>query len=93
MRMIDNLLKLHAEQIRFEVTAELLDSVFRTGDGTEVSWREATVAQHEQRIELLSKMVAGTAETAAMHMRAVEMIKDAGAETLGQVAESVGVLT
>jgi len=71
--------------IRFEVTAELLDTVFATGDGTRVSWRDATVLQHEERIEMLSKMMAGTAETAAMHMRAVEMIKDAGVESLGQV--------
>jgi hypothetical protein len=77
-----------AAQIRFEVTAELLDTVFATGDGTRVSWRDATVAQHEERIEMLSKMIAGTAETAAMHMRAIEMIKDAGVDTLGQLGGS-----
>lgn len=75
-----------AEQVRFEVTAELLDSIFATGDGTRVTWREATLEQHEERIEMLTKSMVGTAETAAMHQRAVQMIKAAGVQTLGQVA-------
>jgi hypothetical protein len=84
-REIDAALQEYADHIRFEVTAELLDTVFATGDGTRVSWREATVAQHEDRIDMLTKMIAGTSETAAMHMRAVEMIKDAGVDCLGQI--------
>lgn len=72
-------------KIRFEITTELLDSHFATGDGSTVTWREANVSQHEQRIEMLTKMVAGTAETAAMHTRAITMIKESGAETLGQL--------
>jgi hypothetical protein len=77
-------------KIRFEVTAELLDSVFATGDGSVVTWREASVEQHEQRIEMLTKMAAGTAETAAMHARAIEMIKESGAATLGQLPLDTG---
>lgn len=82
---VETMLTGMAESIRFEVTAELLDTVFATGDGTRVSWRDATVLQHQERIEHLTKMITGTAETAAMHLRAVEMIKDAGVESLGQV--------
>jgi hypothetical protein len=75
----------YADTIRFNVTAELLGSTFATGDGTRVSWRDATVAQHEERVGLLTKTIAGTSETAAMHITAVQMIKDAGVETLGQL--------
>lgn len=74
-----------ANKIRFDITAELLDSIFSTGDGTRVTWREATVAQHQERIDSLSKHIAGTAETAAMHQRAVQMIESAGVQTLGEV--------
>lgn len=74
-----------ADRIRFETTAELLNTVFATGDGTRVSWRDATVAQHEERVDMLTKMIAGTSETAAMHIAAVRMIKDAGVETLGHI--------
>jgi hypothetical protein len=75
-----------ADNIRFEVTAELLDTIFAVGDGTKVTWRDATVAQHEERAEMLTKMAAGTIETAAMHTAAVRIIKDAGVDSLGQVA-------
>jgi hypothetical protein len=87
---INRALQDYADKIRFEVTAELLDTVFAIGDGTKVSWRDATVTQHEQRVELLTKMIVGTTETAAMHIRAVRMIKDAGVDTLGQLAEADG---
>jgi hypothetical protein len=80
----------YADRLRFEITAELLDTVFAVGDGTRVSWRDASVTQHEERVELLAKMIAGTSETAAMHIRAVRMIKDAGVDTLGQLAAGGG---
>lgn len=76
----------YATQLRFEITAELLDSVFATGDGTKVSWRDATIEQHQERVELLTKMIGGTAETAAMHIKAVAMIRSADARTLGDLA-------
>ena len=73
------------EQTRFEVTAELLGTVFATGDGTRVTWGDATVLQHQDRIDMLTRMMVGTSETAAMHMKAVDMIKDAGVETLADL--------
>ena len=87
MNIISKYMADYADTIRFEVTAELLDTVFATGDGTRVTWRDATVAQHEERIDMLAKMIDGTAETAAMHMRAVQMIKDAGVENLAQLTD------
>jgi len=35
------------------ITKKLLASKFSLGDGTEVTWGEATIAQHEQGIKLL----------------------------------------
>jgi hypothetical protein len=77
----------YVDQVRFDITAELLGTEFATGDGTKVTWGEATVEQHQERIELLTKMIGGTAETAAMHMHAVEMIEAAGVKKLGDLAD------
>ena len=82
---VTKLLDKVVEQTRFEVTAELLDTVFATGDGTRVTWGDATVLQHQERVDMLTRMMVGTSETAAMHIRAVDMIKDAGVETLAEV--------
>ncbi len=80
-RIVDD----YAETLRLELTIELLDTVFATGDGTRVSWRDATVDQHEERITVLGEMISGTTETAAMHVAAVKMIRQAGVDTLGQL--------
>jgi hypothetical protein len=84
------ILQKFADEIRFEVTTELLNTVFATGDGTRVTWRDASVLQHEARIDMLTAMITGTSQTAAMHIAAVRMIKDAGVETLGQLTDPDG---
>lgn len=87
---VGNIIDRYADEIRFELTSELLESVFATGDGTKVTWGLATVEQHNERVTALTKMVAGTSETAAMHLRAVQMIRAAGVHTLGEIAPPVG---
>jgi hypothetical protein len=80
------LVKAEAARVRLEVTAELLGTKFALGDGTHVTWGEATVDQHRQRAELLTVNAAGVVETAARHVAAIRMIEEAGVTSLGELA-------
>ncbi|MFI2663193.1 hypothetical protein [Micromonospora carbonacea] len=79
-----------SRDVRLETTRELLASFFALGDGRQVSWGDATVADHRQRIELLVRGMAGTAETAARHAAAIRMIEEAGVSRLGDLLDSPG---
>jgi putative heme degradation protein len=68
----------YTDHIRLQVTQELLATTFALGDGVVVTWGEATVAQHEQRISLLTKNAAGNLEAAARHRSAVQEIQKFG---------------
>lgn len=72
-----------AEEIRLEVTEELLASTFALGDGVRVTWRTATVDQHHQRIVLLQQNATANAQAAARHLAAIRMCQEAGASCLG----------
>jgi hypothetical protein len=74
-----------AQKVRLEVTTELLASTFALGDGTDVTWGEATVEQHRQRIDLLARMAEGTIETAARHQAAIDLIEENGVARLAEV--------
>lgn len=74
--------------VRLELTEELLASSFALGDGTRVTWAEATVEQHQARVAMLQGMAAGTLETAARHEEAVAMLREAGAPCLGTLRET-----
>jgi hypothetical protein len=74
------------QEVIVEWSRELLSATF-TIDGQTVTWGEATVAQHEARAESLTKQAVGTVETAAMHMKAVDRLKAAAAQTLNDVEE------
>ena len=50
---------------------ELLAGTFAVGDGTVVSFADATIEQHEARASLLESYAAGTLETASIHRRAI----------------------
>lgn len=80
------LIRITAEEVRLETTRELLTTVFALGDGTETTWGDATVDQHGQRIELLTKNAAGIMETAARHQVAIRMIEEAGVKCLADLA-------
>jgi hypothetical protein len=69
---------------RYEWTQELLASEFALGDGRRVTWRDATEADHEQRIALQTRNAGAALEDAAMHTAAIETIRAAGVETLGE---------
>lgn len=65
-------------------TEELLSETFRV-DGVEVSWGDATVEQHQRRMESLKKHAQGTLETSAKHGQAITEIKNAHASRLSEV--------
>lgn len=80
----------YADRIRLELTEELLESAFALGNGERVTWGQATIDQHTQRIALLTGNIAGNIETAARHQTAIDMIQEVGAENLAALAgESV----
>jgi hypothetical protein len=64
-------------EIRLEVTEELLSTKIALGDGTQVTWGEATAAQLRQRADMLLAMAAGDVKGAARLRKAAEMIEDA----------------
>ena len=80
------LVRVHSERVRLETTRELLATAFALGDGESVTWGRATIAQHEQRIEMLAKNVSGGIETATRHQAAINMIKEASVDCLAELA-------
>ena len=50
---------------------KLLAGTFALGDGTVVSFADATIEQHETRASWLESQAAGTLETASIHRRAI----------------------
>lgn len=65
---------------------ECLAQRFPIGDGQEVTWGTASVAQHRKRIELLETNRKGIVQTQSRHVLAVELIeKTRGAKCLNDV--------
>jgi len=77
----------YRDGIRLEVTAELLATTFALGDGSRVTWGDATVEQHTQRVEMLLASAGGTIETAGRHSAAIQMIEAHGATCLRGLVE------
>jgi hypothetical protein len=76
-----------AAELKAEWTAELLSSEFALADGTTVTWGDATVEQHEQRVELFTRNAVANAEGAARHKLAIEALKQSGSPTLNDLAK------
>lgn len=81
-------IKRFEDELRIEWTAELLASDFAMADGTRITWGDATVEQHQERAAMFQRNAVANAEGAARHLKAVEALESAGAQTLG---EMVGV--
>lgn len=65
---------------------ELAEATFVPGIGNEpVAWADATIEQHNARIAMLERHVAGTVITIDRHRAAVELIADAGASCLREI--------
>lgn len=85
-RAVERLIEEVREDTRLEVTAELMETLFALGDGSRVTWGDATIDQHEQRLDMLKGNLSGLAETAGRHARAIEMLKESGAGSLRELA-------
>jgi hypothetical protein len=83
-RNIDN----YRNAVRLEITEELLSGYFALGDGRRVTWGDATLDDHAQRVNQLMSHAQGTVETAVRHQAAIEMIRDAGVHTLREVVHT-----
>lgn len=82
----------YAAAIRLEVTSELLATLFAVGDGSErVTWGDATVDQHERRVEMLLGNAAGNAETAARHTAAINLINSYGVICLKEIVNECAI--
>lgn len=68
--------------------AELLASSFPLGDGRWVTWGEATIADHEARIDFLAKQRDGIVATIGRHADAIDTIKEAGVACLREIEEA-----
>ena len=67
---------------KMEWTWRLLNSSFSLGRRVSVTWADATVEEHEQRIELIEKPARGSLQTAARHRSAIDTIVAARAVNL-----------
>jgi hypothetical protein len=75
----------YRDSLKLEVTAELLATSIKLGDGTEVTWGAATAEQLRQRATMLLGMAAGDIESAAALCRAADMIDQAGVRCLNEL--------
>lgn len=67
----------------------LLVETFATGDGRRVAWGEATAADHEARIAMLSALRDGIDATLTRHLDALDAIRAAGASCLNDLELAV----
>lgn len=72
----------YIDEIKIELTDELLEETFARGDGTQVKWGEATIDEHKIRAQRLRKLAAGNAEAAARHELVIRMLDESGSSTL-----------
>jgi hypothetical protein len=78
-------LERYRQEIRLEITQELLEEEFALGDGRKVTWGRATVLQHTTRIDLLKKNIVGNMSAAIRHQAAIDMIKKHRVTCLGKI--------
>lgn len=88
---LNNLLADYRKDLRMEWTEELLESTFALGDGTRVSWGEATIDQHQERVAMFMGNVAANIEGAARHEQAIVDIKTAEVSCLSDVVPAQSV--
>jgi hypothetical protein len=82
---IKELIEAYAVEIDLDLNDNLLDSEFALGDGTVVTWRNATETDHMIRAEMLEKKAGGIAESAMRHRRAIQILHEKHVETLGDI--------
>ena len=68
----------------------LFSKRFSIGNGEMVTWGDATIAHHEQRIAFLENMRGGITETIERHRNAITLISENGATCLNDACEASG---
>ena len=63
----------------------LMSTAFPVEQGRFVSWADATVAEHEARIEFLTKLAGGIHATIDRHREAIRLITDGGVSCLADL--------
>lgn len=79
----------HTEHVVAGWSEKLLAETFSTLDGCEVSYRDATIEQHESMAAWCENQSASLIETASIHRAAIRDIRAAGALTLGGVVDAL----
>lgn len=85
MAMMRDVVEKIRDDLYVEWTEELLNTHFRLPNGQETTWGDATVAQHEARVEMFTKNATHQALGAARHQQAIEDIRRADAQCLNEV--------
>lgn len=88
LNSIQDATNVFADGLEMDWTHELLESTFALGDGQVVSWGEATIEQHQQRIDMLTSMTKGTLETAGKHQAAINELTVAHGYNLLSIVEA-----
>lgn len=87
---IDSLVEEIEKETELRITKKLLGTVFALGNRVRVTWGQATIEQHQTRIDLLSKNAKGNIEAASRHKAAIELIKQSGSTCLQEVKNAKG---
>jgi len=66
---------------------DFLHATFSLGDGRQVTWGEATIEEHQTRIENLQKHVKAVSETILRHEKAVRRLKKHKVTCLNELGE------
>jgi|DEB19_MinimDraft_3_1074340.scaffolds.fasta_scaffold183494_2 hypothetical protein len=64
-----------------------MTTTFTPGDGRRVTWGEATIADHEMRIDFLGRKRSGLDATMKRHRQAIDDIRRAGVNCLNEITE------
>lgn len=70
---------------RVDQLRSILRESFALGDGSNVTWGEATLEQHRERIRVLQDQRNGIDKTLGHHARAVSILIETGASCLDEV--------
>lgn len=75
----------YARGLRLKLTPKFLNSHFAIGDGRVVTWGNATVEEHRERISLLMTNASANAEAASRHQSAINTIESNGVSCLSEL--------
>jgi hypothetical protein len=89
LRAMNQFIDLLNQDLHMAWTRGLLGQPLHMPDGTETTWGEATVDQHQTRVKMFEANVLANGEGAARHMQAIEAIESAGVACLNELPVAV----